>query len=363
MIFYLSIGQLQEEFSRYYEFNHACAGFDTILTNLYTRQEFKTDKPAVPDIRQMIELRDADFLDAVSQLHYEFSSEKLFQDSDYDIVPEFNDIVTISQFWRTENMLHTHDCFEINYVYKGKCEMTFLNEQRILSEGDFCIISPYAQHTTRLLTGKSCVFPILVKEKTFEAVFFPLLSDMDIIFSFFRQILTNPSKPNYLLFQTTNSVETRMLVKLLFMERFRMDNYINQSSIHWLNLLFINVLRNYNTYSQFSYYDSGQDYAPILRYIKTHYKTIDLELLSKKFNYSTVYMSKIIKNTTGKHFTEIIRQLKMEEAAHLLTQTDDSVEKISKHVGYSSSDHFARTFRNYYGISPLNYRKKNHRYQ
>ncbi|MBD5490306.1 MAG: helix-turn-helix transcriptional regulator [Lachnospiraceae bacterium] len=52
-------------------------------------------------------------------------------------------------------------------------------------------------------------------------------------------------------------------------------------------------------------------------------------------------MSKIIKNTTRNHFTEIIRQLKMEEAVHLLTQTDDSIEKISKHVGYSSSNNFA----------------------
>lgn len=74
-------------------------------------------------------------------------------------------------------------------------------------------------------------------------------------------------------------------------------------------------------------------------------------------------MSKIIKNTTRNHFTEIIRQLKMEEAAHLLTQTDDFIEKISKYVGYSSSNNFARTFRNYYGISPLNYSKKSHQYQ
>lgn len=363
MIFYISIGQFQNAFSLFYKSKHTCARFSTILADLYEKKEYTTKKPYGPDIQKLMLLNDDSFLKAAENLHYAFSSDKLLADTDYDLVSEFDDMVTISQFWQTRNILHTHDCFEINYIFKGKCELTFLNEKRILEEGDFCIISPYAEHTTRLMTEKSCVFPILVKAKTFEAVFFSLLSDMDILSHFLRQILTNPSEPNYLLFQTTNSTEIRTLVKLLFLENFRMDAYVNRCGIHWLNLLFINVIRNYNAYSQFSYYDSGQDYAPILRYIKTHYKAIDLELLSKKFNYSTAYMSKIIKSTTGENFTEIIKRLKMEEASSLLIQTDDPIEKISEQTGYNSSDHFARTFRNYYGISPMKYRKKNKQYE
>lgn len=362
MIFYLSIGQIQEEILNCYKSDHNCPNFDTVLKNLYNGKKYITERPANPNIQQYMLLDDDSFLKAVNGLCYAFSSDKLMEDGDYDLVPEFDDMVTSSQFWKTKNIIHSHDCFEINYVFRGKCELTFLNEKRQLVEGDFCIISPYAEHTTRLLTEKSCVFPIFVKARTFESTFFSLLSDIDILSGFFRQILTSPSEPNYLMFQTTNSTEIRTLVKLLFLERFRIDSYVNRCSIHWLNLLFINVIRNYSTYSQFSYYDSDKDYAPILRYIKTHYKTIDLELLSKKFNYSTSYMSKIIKNITGDNFTEIIKRLKMEEASDLLIQTDYSIEKISEQAGYNSSDHFARTFRKYYGISPLNYRKKNRTY-
>lgn len=362
MIFYISIGQLQENISCTYRTTHICPDFRTILKEIYQKKEFITEPPTPPAIQTFMQLNDSDFLDAVRQLYYAFSSEKLFANKDYDLVPEFDDMVTISQFYRTKNLLHSHDCFEIDYVFRGKCELTFLDEKRVLQKGDFCIISPYAKHTTRLLTEKSCVYPILVKEKTFDTVFFSSLSNMDILSNFFRQILTNPSEPNYLLFQTTNSSEIRTLVKLLFLERFRMDAYVNQCSIHWLNLLFVNVLRNYNTYSQFSYYDCGPDYTPILRYIKTHYKTVNLELLSKKFNYSVPYISKIIKKITGDSFSETLRKLKMEEAANLLIQSDDSIEKISEQAGYNSSDHFTRTFRKYYGISPLKYRKKHRQY-
>ena len=73
---------------------------------------------------------------------------------------------------------------------------------------------------------------------------------------------------------------------------------------------------------------------------------------TRSLSISVAYMSKIIKKITGENFTEIIRKLKMEEASDLLIQTDDPIEKISEQAGYNSSDHFARTFRKYYSISP-----------
>ena len=33
--------------------------------------------------------------------------------------------------------------------------------------------------------------------------------------------------------------------------------YVNQSNVHWLSLLFVSILRNYETYSQFSSYNNG----------------------------------------------------------------------------------------------------------
>lgn len=363
MIFYLSIGQLQERISAYYQATHICPNFGAILAELYHEAEYITEKPESPDIQKLMQLNDQEFLEETQKLYYAFSSEKLLKNEDYDLIPDFCDMATISQFYRTEKTIFSCDCFEIYYVFQGKCEFTFLDETQILEEGDFCIIAPYSKHALQLLTDKSCVFPIFIKEKTFETTFFSLLSDTDILSSFFRKILANPAEPNYLLMKTTNSTEIRTLVKLLFLERFRMDSYVNRSDIYWLNLLFINILRNYSAYSQFSYYDSKLDYVPILLYIKSHYKTIDLEHLSRKFNYSVTYISKIIKKVTGNSFVEIIRKLKMEEAAALLMDTDDSIEKISEKTGYSSSDHFARTFRNYYGISPMKYRKQHKQFQ
>lgn len=112
------------------------------------------------------------------------------------------------------------------------------------------------------------------------------------------------------MFHKNDSFEIRTLVKNLFLERFRYDKYINRCDVYWLNLLFVNALRDSYEYSQFSSSESGPDYAPLLRYIQSHYQTITLEQLSNKFNYSVPYLSKIIKEMTGENFTKMIRKQK-----------------------------------------------------
>ena len=72
---------------------------------------------------------------------------------------------------------------------------------------------------------------------------------------------------------------------------------------------FTNILRNYQTYSQFSNYKAGLDYAPILRYIQSHYDTVTLPRLSEIFHYSAPDLSKIIKENTGKNFKQLINEL------------------------------------------------------
>lgn len=100
------------------------------------------------------------------------------------------------------------------------------------------------------------------------------------------------------------------------------------------------------------------DYAPILRYIQNHYTTITLTELSKIFHYSIPYLSKIIKDTTDKNFVTLVRDLKMRDAVRYLEKTKLSMEEISIRIGYNSEDHFYRVFSAFYGISPLQYRKK-----
>lgn len=358
MHFYVSIGDIQDKIEQYNQTHNSQPSFLEIIRELYQENQFIRSESDLPDISDFAFLDDDEFLEKIRTLYFRFPDKVLTQTMGFDIVPANADLTVISQFWQTQDSVHVHDCFEINYIFKGECELTFLDEKRILKEGDFCILSPFTRHSTRLLTRESQIFPILVKKQTFSKAFFPLLSNNDILSNFFKKILSDEEKPNYLLFQTSSSPKVRYLIKELFLENFQYDKYVNQSDIHWLHLLFVNILRNYQTYSQFSSYDNGVDYAPILRYIQSHYTTVTLPELSRIFHYSVPYLSKIIKESTSSTFSLVVKKLRMKSASDLLEQTNDSIEEIATKTGYHSSDHFYRIFTEFYGMSPTKYRKK-----
>ena len=358
MDFYVTIGDIKDTIHTYWNDHQTSPKFPEILNILYENKKYLDYEPVLPDIGALARLDDDSFLSEIRKLYFRFPYTILSDPDLFDVVPPTSHIAVFHQFWRSYSFIHLHDCFEINYVFKGECELTFLDEKRILKEGDFCIISPYTNHNVTLLTEDSQIFPFLLKEKTFSEIFFPLLPEDNLLSDFFRRILSDKSEPNYLLFQTSGSLEIRDLMKRLFLENFRQDKYVSQNLIHWLYLLFSSILRDYQTYSQFSSYKTGPDYAPILRYIQNHYTTITLTELSKIFHYSIPYLSKIIKDTTDKNFVTLVRDLKMRDAVRYLEKTKLSMEEISTRIGYNSEDHFYRVFSSFYGMSPLQYRKK-----
>lgn len=357
MDFYVTIGEIQNKINHYLSLKQPVPPFPEILSAIYKENDLCSMEPPAPNIGKIAQMSDEDFLCAVRKLSFRFPVKILYAPEHFNVIPANYDMTVISQFYGTQSFLHMHDCFEINYVFKGKCELTFLDEKRILTEGDYCILPPFTTHNMVLLTKESCIFPVLVKEDIFRQTFSPLTSTENLLSRFLKNIIDNKSSPNYLLFKTNKSSEIRDLMKRFFLENFRYDHYVNQCNIHWLNLLSVNILRNYETYYQFSSYQSGPDYAPILRYIQSHYKTTSLPELAKIFHYSVPHLSKVIKMTTGQNYTHLIKQLKMSEAIRYLEKTDYSIEKISEIVGYNSVDHFYRIFRAFQGLSPQQYRK------
>ena len=51
--------------------------------------------------------------------------------------------------------------------------------------------------------------------------------------------------------------------------------------------------------------------------------------------------------------------MRMEAALDLLLDIENKITVISENLGYKNSGHFAKLFKEYYGISPKEYRNKN----
>ena len=94
----------------------------------------------------------------------------------------------------------------------------------------------------------------------------------------------------------------------------------------------------------------------IMNYIQTNYLTVTLEELATKFRLSEPYLSKYIKEKSGKTFGENLQNIRMKRAKSLLKNSSMTVENIAYAVGYQNVEHFDRIFKKRFEMTPIQYR-------
>lgn len=94
-------------------------------------------------------------------------------------------------------------------------------------------------------------------------------------------------------------------------------------------------------------------------YIDAHYtEDISIEELGNRNGKSANYISHIFKKETGIPIVSYINKLRIEEACNLLRNTDLTVYEIARVVGFKNHNYFAKIFKQFSDVTPLEYRKK-----
>lgn len=95
----------------------------------------------------------------------------------------------------------------------------------------------------------------------------------------------------------------------------------------------------------------------ILSYIKASYRTASLSELSDKLYLTVPYLSKLIKESFGKSFKELVVDERMEKAKGAIEGTTLPIGDVIRSVGYENESYFHREFKKRYGVTPLAIRK------
>ena len=95
------------------------------------------------------------------------------------------------------------------------------------------------------------------------------------------------------------------------------------------------------------------------RYIEENLKE-DLfrKTLAAQVYLSEDYISRIFMNAAGMSITSYIASRRMERARKYLEDTALPVSKIAMEVGYSNFSYFSKTFRDWTGVTPNEYRMR-----
>ena len=84
---------------------------------------------------------------------------------------------------------------------------------------------------------------------------------------------------------------------------------------------------------------------------------VTIEALSHKYLMNTTTLKRVFKQVYGETIAAHIKKHRMEEAARLLTATQDDIAAIAQAVGYESQSRFTAAFKETYGALPTEYRK------
>ena len=115
-----------------------------------------------------------------------------------------------------------------------------------------------------------------------------------------------------------------------------------------------------NKLPQIQQNEEGQDerLTAMLNYIQNNYQTVTLESVAEQFHLSEPYVSKYIKDKSGKTFGEHVAHIRMKRAKTLLKNGNMTVENIAYAVGYQNVEHFNRTFKKSFDMTPIQYRNE-----
>ena len=91
---------------------------------------------------------------------------------------------------------------------------------------------------------------------------------------------------------------------------------------------------------------------------KNYCDDITVSMFSEKYFVSKEYLSKLFKKKHGCGIYEYALNLRMSRAKELLLDQNMQIQQIAERLGYSNSNYFSKAFKNYYQLSPSEFREK-----
>ncbi len=103
-----------------------------------------------------------------------------------------------------------------------------------------------------------------------------------------------------------------------------------------------------------SYYE--QIKLSVEEYLNENYRTARLEDAAENVHLSASYLSNILKEKCNTGFGEMLLKVRMEMACKMLLDINYKSYDIAYYIGYDNPKSFSRAFKNYFGITPTEYK-------
>ena len=248
--------------------------------------------------------------------------------------------------------VHWHDEVEIIYIKKGSITIYINNDKFPAGEGDLFFVNTGELHFMESedmgVEYYTILFPLTflsfqIEDALEQEVFLPLR----------QKKLLLPTKVSEF---DTHKYMTNLISEMIRINEEKETGYQLRTRIFLLEL--IERFLKEDSFRQADITSTTGMQRDLLAYIQEHYtEKITLSMLAQEFHLSEKYISWYFKEHFYIGFMQYVSHLRMTKAKHLLYSTEYPVTEIAFSCGYPSVNFFIRSFKDLYGITPLQYRK------
>ncbi len=254
---------------------------------------------------------------------------------------------------------HKHNYIEVIYMCSGETTHFIDGEKVVLRTGELLFLNQHATQEILPAGEADIAVNFIILPEFFDTAFEMMGEEENLLRDFLVGCLCGDTRyTSYLHFKVADVLPVQNLVENMVWTL--LNDQPNKRSINQvtMGLLFLQLMHYTDKISHTTESFDQKLILQVLKFIDETYKDGELTELSNLLNYNIYWLSRSIKRLTGRTFKELLQIKRLNQASFLLLNTRLSVTDISIAVGYDNTSYFHRIFRNYYGMSPKEYRGK-----
>lgn len=254
---------------------------------------------------------------------------------------------------------HRHNYVEVIYMCQGSTTHLVDGNEVVLEQGDLLFLNQNAVQEIMPAGEDDIAVNFIVLPEFFNMAFSMMGEEENLLKEFLVGTLCGKNETtSYLYFHVADILPIQNLVEnMVWTIFYDLSNKrsSNQITMGLLLLQLLNYMDKMETGSK--QYDKELT-GVVLSYVEEHYRTGSLTELAGMLGYDVYWLSREIKKRTGKTYKELLQARRMSQAVYLLSSSSLAIVDIVESIGYDNTSYFYRKFKEKYGMSPKEYRKK-----
>ncbi len=226
--------------------------------------------------------------------------------------------------------VHLHQCYEVIVILEGEMEIMVESSKHILKQGEGLLIFPNQLHSLKSTHSKHvlCIFsPRLVQAYSTNVKG--------------KKPANNKFKPDEYL--------VREISRLSF-----------DSTTTAKKGILYSLCANFDESAEYVKRGSGDEklLLKIFSFVESEFDSeCTLSALAREIGYDYSYLSRFFKKAVGITFNAYVNYYRLSHACYLMENSDVPILQCAMESGYASLRSFNRNFKQYFGMTPIEYRK------